>query len=72
MTQQEQNDLEHCQLLARRGYRPHAVQDGKEIISYPFPENGNIFIMARTTPGDPTTMKKFQIVLARLVEVRNA
>lgn len=66
-----EDDLEFCKHLGTKGYKPGAIMEGcgYEIVSYPFPENGVIYIMARTTPGDPTTMKKFKIILARLVEV---
>lgn len=69
MTNRE-SDLLFCHHLGQKGYRPYVVMDGKELISWPFPENDKIFIMARTTPGDATTMKKFQIVLAKLVEAQ--
>lgn len=63
-----ESDLEFCHHLSAKGYKPYAIMDDKEIISYPWPEGDKVFINARTVPGDPTTMKKFQIVLARLVE----
>jgi len=69
MTEHE-SDLQFCHHLGSKGFKPYAIMDGKEIISYPWPEHGKIFINARTTPGDATTMKTFQIILAKLVEVR--
>lgn len=69
MTEYE-NDLDFCRHLARKGFMPYARVNGVEICSYPYPEKGNVYIQARTSPGDATTMKTFQIVLAKLVEVR--
>lgn len=63
-----QSDLLFCHHLGTRGYRPGEIMDGKEIVSFPFPEADKIFIEARTIPGDPASVKKFQIVLAKLVE----
>lgn len=47
------------------GYVPYATGtiDGHEVelISYPFEEGGRLYIMARMTPGDCTTMEQCQI-----------
>jgi hypothetical protein len=45
--------------------KPHEIEDTNvgriELVSYPWAEDGKIFINAHTTPGDPTTMKTFRI-----------
>jgi hypothetical protein len=45
--------------------KPHEIEDTNvgriELVSYPWIEDGKIFINARTTPGDPITMKTFRI-----------
>lgn len=64
------SDLLFCHHLTAKGFKPYAVMDGKEIISYPFPERGGVCILARTTVGDPTTMRQFQILRNKLTEVR--
>jgi len=45
--------------------KPYEIEDTNvgriELVSYPWIEDRKIFINARTTPGDPTTMKTFRI-----------
>lgn len=58
--------LELCYHAQRFGFTPWKIGevDGApvEFVSMPFPdEAGGISIMARTTPGDPTTMAPFTI-----------
>src|SRR5262249_5979738 len=61
--------LEDARALGRRGFKPwalatwHDPSDGNrriELVSYPFPidDGAALHIMARTTPGDPTTMRQ--------------
>jgi hypothetical protein len=47
--------------LVRQGYKPWAIVDGKELVSYPWSENGVVKVNARTTPGDATTMETYVI-----------
>jgi hypothetical protein len=43
-----------------RGYKPYAIVDGYELISYPWSEHGIVKVNARE-PGDPTTLGTFII-----------
>ena len=42
---------------------------GSAVVSYPWPEFDNIYVMARTSPGDPTTLHKFLIWAGTLIQV---
>lgn len=58
--------LDLCFALREVGYIPNEVVNVPtlgpvELISYPYPEIGGIGILARTTPGDPGTMRAFRI-----------
>lgn len=64
---QHQTDLWFCHKLGDR-YKPWAIIDGKELVSFPWPENGRIYLNARTVPGDPTTMLRYRLANGRLVE----
>jgi len=55
----------------RETFKPWAVIDGKELVSYPWPEGGRIYINARLTPGDPTMMRMFQLVDGALLLVKS-
>lgn len=47
-------------------FKPWNILDGREIVSCPWPESGRVYINARTIPGDPTSMRTFEIVNGRL------
>jgi hypothetical protein len=50
----------------REMFKPWATIGGKELVSYAWPQNGKLYINARTIPGDPTTMHTFEIVDGKL------
>jgi len=52
----------------RQTFKPWAVIDGKQLMSYPWPDGGHIYINARLTPGDPTSMRMFELINGKLVE----
>lgn len=59
--------MTQCANLRKQGFRPYRIAqltDGQrvEIMSYPFcNEEDQIAVMARTTPGDPTTMLEYKV-----------
>lgn len=53
--------------LVAQGMKPFAMVQGKELVSYPWCENGKVYVNARTVPGDPRTMRLFEIVDGKLV-----
>jgi hypothetical protein len=56
--------------------KPYEIEDTNvgriELISYPWEEGGKIFISARTTPGDPTTIKTFRVTATVDLKTLNA
>lgn len=65
------SDLQFAHSLGLKGFRPYYRMTFEglgevEFISYAWPENGRIYIKARTTPGDPTTVQRFWITKGTL------
>jgi len=64
------SDLLFCHNLATKGFRPWATMQSDigevELVSYPYPENNGVYIMARRIVGDCTTMEVFHIIGGRL------
>jgi len=58
--------LQLCFELRQAGYKPNRIMNtGKgrvELISYPFPEDGGVFIMARLEIGNPESMTRFELL----------
>jgi len=57
--------LRQCFELRKAGYVPYRkMNTGRgivELISYPFPEDGGIFIMARREIGEPISIARFEL-----------
>lgn len=64
------SDLLFCHNLSMKGYKPGAVFDsnvGKiELQSFPYPQSGGVYVMARRVPSDPTTLEPFRLIAGRL------
>jgi hypothetical protein len=54
-----------AQELAREGWKPYALKQHNgaevEVISYPWPSNGKVFVNVRTVPGDPTSIVTIEL-----------
>jgi len=60
--------LAECRKLADLyQWHPYAIRkhpdtgEDIEVISYPWPENGKIFVNVRLIPGDPTSMVRLEL-----------
>jgi hypothetical protein len=45
----------------RAGFKPGAIIDGKELVSYPWSQSPYVLVNARNIPNEPWTMETFEI-----------
>ena len=52
-------------------FKPGAIVDTPfgtmEAVSFPWAEGDKVYVMMRETPGDATTMQRYQILMGKLV-----